>query len=79
MLMNARPHYTLQALWNLRLLALLLLGPALGTSLVGTIFGMPPTLYLLAGAMFLFSLATLSSLIAAERRRIVALGHRNGS
>jgi hypothetical protein len=40
---------------------------------------MPPTLYLLAGAMFLFSLATLSSLIAAERRRIVALGHRNGS
>ena len=68
--MNAPARPALQALWNLRLLALFLIGPAVGTALVGSIFGMPAGLYLLAGGMFLFSLATLLTLVAAERRRI---------
>ena len=76
--MNARPRPTLQALWNLRLLALFLIGPVLGTALVGSIFGMPPNLYLLAGGMFLFAAAALFTLIAAERRRIAALKRRTG-
>jgi hypothetical protein len=68
--MNTRTHPMLQAFWNLRMLALFLLGPILGVGLVGAIFGLPPGLYLLAGAMFLFSLAMLLSLVVTERRRI---------
>ncbi|MEJ2479264.1 MAG: hypothetical protein P8Y78_03635 [Acidihalobacter sp.] len=69
-LLNAPPHPTLQALRNLRLLALFLIGPMLGAALVGSIFRMPTDLYLLAGGMFLFSLTMLLTLVAAERRRI---------
>jgi hypothetical protein len=60
----------LQAFWNLRMLALFLLGPILGVGLVGIIFGLPPGLYLLAGAVFLLSLGMLFSLVVTERRRI---------
>lgn len=80
--MNAYSRPTLQALWNLRLLALFLLGPMLGIVLVETVFGMPPGLYLLGAAMFLFSSSTLLVLVKAERRRIITGGshsRRRGS
>ena len=72
------PRPMLQALWNLRALALFLLGPMLGIALVEAIFGMPPGLYLLAAGMFVVSLATLLALVNAERRRIIALACRAG-
>ena len=72
------PRPALQALWNLRALALFLLGPMLGIALVEAIFGMPPGLYLPAVGMFTLSIATLLVLVNAERRRIIALKCRTG-
>ena len=59
-----------QAIWNLRLLGLFLLGPVVGVLLVNAIFGLPGALRLLAGAMFLFSLALFAVLVRGERRRL---------
>ena len=59
-----------QAVWNLRLLGLFLLGPVLGVLLVDAIFGLPGALRLLAGCMFLFSLALFAILVRGECRRL---------
>ena len=66
----SRLHPLLQALWNLRMLALFLLGPLFGLALVGGVFGLPSALYLPAGGMFLFSLGMMLILVVSESRRI---------
>lgn len=57
-------------LWSLRGLVLFLVGPVIGVGLVAAIFGLPQGLQLLAGIMFLFSLAILALLVRGEWRRL---------
>ena len=59
-----------QALWNLRGLALFLVGPAIGVWLGAAIFGMPRTLLIAASLMFLFSLALFAVMLRGECRRL---------
>ena len=59
-----------QVLWSLRGLVLFLVGPVIGVGLVAAIFGLPQGLQLLAGIMFLFSLAILALLVRGEWRRL---------
>ncbi len=66
----------LHVLWNLRVLGLFLIGPALGVALVGGIFGLPPNVLLAAVAMFLVSLSLLGVLVRAEWRRLSRDGDR---
>lgn len=62
---------TLQAMWNLRALALFLLGPVVGVALGAEVFGMPVGLIRVAGVMFLVSVALLGLLVRGEQRRLV--------
>ena len=62
----------LRAAWNLRVLALFLLGPVVGVVLVSVVFGMPEGLIRIAAVVFLFSLATFGILVRGEWRRLMA-------
>ena len=62
---------SLRAVWNLRALALFLLGPVVGVILGAVVFGMPEALVRVAAGMFLFSLAMLAILVRGERRRLM--------
>lgn len=64
----------LQALWNLRVLGLFLVGPVLGVVLVDVIFGLPRDVRLAATAMFLVSLSMLGLLVRTEWRRLARAG-----
>ena len=64
----------LRVLWNLRLLGLFLIGPAIGVALVGPIFGLPGNLQLAAGAMFLLSLGLFGILFKSEWQRLARQG-----
>ena len=66
----ARGALLLGVLWNLRLLSLFLIGPAVGVALVGLIFGLPGDLPLAAGAMFLLSLGLFGILFKSEWQRL---------
>ena len=70
--MNAtdRRRLVLQLLWNLRALGLFLVGPVVGVWLGAAIFGMPRTLQVAAGVMFLVSLGICSMLVRDEWRRL---------
>ena len=65
-----RWRLVLQVLWNLRALGLFLLGPVVGVWIVAAIFGMPRSLVVAAGVMFLFSLAMCATLARGEWRRL---------
>ena len=65
-----RRRLTLQVLWNLRALGLFLLGPVIGVWIVAAIFGMPRSLVIAAGIMFLFSLGMCTTLARGEWRRL---------
>ena len=67
-----RRALALQVLWNLRGLGLFLVGPVVGVTLVGAVFGLPRTQQALAGVMFLFALALYASLARGEWRRLSA-------
>lgn len=66
----------LRVLWNLRVLSLFLIGPALGVALGGAIFGLPTNVLWAAAAMFLVSLSLLGVLVRAEWRRLSRDGGR---
>lgn len=71
MFITATSHHPLQqALWNLRWLSLFIIGPSIGTGLVDLIFGLPPTLVLLACGMFAFTLILFGILVVGEYRRL---------
>ena len=59
-----------QACWNMRLLALVVCGPALGLAMTAAIFGLPSDLRRLALGMSLFVLALFGVLVRAEYRRL---------
>ncbi len=65
-----RRRLACQALWNLRAMGLFLVGPVVGVWLGAAIFGMPRTLQLAAGVMFLFSLGVCALLVRGEWRRL---------
>ena len=65
-----RGRPTLRAVWNLRVLGLFLVGPVVGVALVGAVFGLPPGLVPVAGAMFLLGLALFGILVRGETRRL---------
>ncbi len=65
-----------QVLWNLRGLALFLIGPAAGVGLGGAIFGLPGDLAWMAVVMFLFSLSLFGLLARGEWRRLAAPDRR---
>ncbi len=60
----------MQAAWNLRALALFLLGPVIGVWLGAAIFGMPRNLQIAAAVVFLFSVAMFVMLIRGEWKRL---------
>lgn len=57
-------------LWNLRGMALLVIGPAVGVGLGAAIFGLPRNLQIAAVGMFMFSLGLGGILARAEWRRL---------
>lgn len=59
-----------RVLWNLRGLALFLIGPVAGILLADAIFGLPRNLLIAAAVMFGFSLLTFGLLIRGEWRRL---------
>lgn len=61
-----------QVAWNLRGLALFLIGPVVGVALGGAIFGMPTDLVWAAAIAFLISLSMFGLLARGEWRRLVA-------
>ena len=65
-----RRRLALQVLWNLRALGLFLIGPVIGVWAGAAIFGMPRSLQVLAGVMFLFSLGMYAILVRGEWRRL---------
>ena len=65
-------NVALRAAWNLRVLALFLLGPVVGVILGSTVFGMPEGLIRIAAVVFLFSLAMFGVLVRGEWRRLVS-------
>ena len=65
-----RWQLALQVLWNLRALGLFLVGPVIGVWIVAAIFGMPRSLVVAAGIMFLFSLGMCATLARGEWRRL---------
>lgn len=60
----------LQVLWNLRGLGLFLIGPVIGVWAGAAVFGMPRSLQVSAGVMFLFSLGMFALLVRGEWRRL---------
>ncbi len=56
--------------WNLRGLALFLVGPVVGVGLGGAIFGMPTDLIWAAAVAFLISLSMFGLLVRGEWRRL---------
>jgi uncharacterized membrane protein YfcA len=60
----------MQAAWNLRALALFLIGPVIGVWLGAAIFGMPRNLQIAAAVAFLFSVAMFVMLIRGEWKRL---------
>ena len=68
--MQDRWTRALLALWNLRALALFLIGPVVGVWLGAAIFGMPRSLQITASFVFLFSLALFAVLIRGELKRL---------
>ena len=60
----------LAVLWNLRGLALFLIGPAAGVGLGAAIFGLPRDLQIVAAVMFVFSLGLFGVLVRGEWRRV---------
>ena len=67
-----RRRLTGQVLWNLRGLALFLIGPAAGVGLGDAIFGLPTGLAWAAAFMFLVSLSLFGLLARGEWRRLAA-------
>ncbi len=67
---SGRRRLALQVVWNLRALGLFLIGPVVGVWLVGAVFGMPRSLVIAAGIMFLFSLGMCATLARGEWRRL---------
>ena len=65
---RSRPLF--EVLWNLRGLALFLVGPAVGVALGAAIFGLPQPLEIAAVVMFAFSLGVLAILGRAEWRTV---------
>ena len=65
-----RRRLALQVAWNLRALGLFLIGPVIGVWIVAAVFGMPRSLVVAAGIMFLFSLGMWASLARGEWRRL---------
>ncbi len=59
-----------QVAWNLRGLALFLIGPVVGVALGGAIFGMPADLVWAAAVAFLISLSMFGLLARGEWRRL---------
>ena len=62
--------------WNLRGLALFLIGPAAGIGLGAAIFGLPTDLIWAAAIMFLISLSLFGLLARGEWRRVAASSER---
>lgn len=60
----------LRVVWNLRWLALFLLGPVVGVALVSAVFGLPGELEVAAAGMFLLSLGLFGVLFKGEARRL---------
>ncbi len=67
-----RRKLAVQVAWNLRGLALFLIGPVVGFGLGGVIFGMPVNLVWAAAAVFLISLSMFGLLVRGEWRRLAA-------
>ena len=70
------PRLALTALWNLRMLALFLVGPVIGVLLGGWTFTMPVALRWGGLGMFTLALALLGILVRDEYGR---LARRRGS
>lgn len=62
-----------RAIWNMRLLGLFLVGPAMGLALVSVTFGLSAGLLRLAAAMACLSLGLLGWLVRAEYVRLARL------
>jgi uncharacterized membrane protein len=60
----------LLVVWNLRVLGLFLIGPAVGIAVGGIIFGLPVDIRWMAVAMFLLSLSLFGVLARGEWRRV---------
>lgn len=60
----------LQALWNMRLPALIICGPLLGLVMLDLFFGLPNKLWLLAAGFFIFSLVLFGILVRGEIHRL---------
>ncbi len=69
---NATPPTGLirQALWNLRLALIFILGPAFSVSLVGMIFSMPVQLRLMALFMLALALVLFAPLFSSELKTL---------
>ena len=66
----------LRALWNLRLLALFIVGPVAGVLLGNLIFATPPTLRWAALGVFALSLALFGVLVRGEVGRLARRANR---
>jgi len=60
----------MQALWNMRLAALIICAPVVGLCLLELFYGLPGKLWLLAGGFFVFSLALWGILVRGETQRL---------
>lgn len=67
---NGVPWPALQALWNMRLPALIICGPLLGLVMLDLFYGLPGKLWLLAGGFFVFSLFLFAILVRGEIHRL---------
>lgn len=65
-------------LWNLRGMALLVIGPAMSVGLGAAIFGLPRHLQIAAVGMFVFGLGLCAILARAEWRRLAPPEDRFG-
>ncbi len=72
-----RRKLALQVLWNLRTLALFLIGPVIGVWLVAAVFGLPRHLLVTAVVVFLFTLGMFGLLVRGEWRRLARLSCRH--
>lgn len=68
-------HPVWQAIWNMRLAALIICGPLIGLVLLDRFYGLPGKLWLLAGGFLLFSLFLFGILVRGEIHRLRHAAH----
>ncbi len=67
---TARLRLAFQALWNVRVLGLFLIGPVVGIGIGAATFGLSPTLQRAAFVMFLLPLGLYAMLARGEWQRL---------